>query len=140
MKIYTSYWARVRHFPLNLVGLNTTVWPPRYRPLGKDSRGVWVLNCQPLVPGAECNYLCRGACDPPHPENCAFLQTYRKQLDKIDFNEFYKYMKELSVKYDNADFAIIVFEPPTRKCSERLVIQQWFKNNGIEIEEWQPNT
>lgn len=137
MKIYTSYWAMVRNFPKNLVGLNTTVWPPKYRPLGTDARGVTVLNCKPLVPGRECEYLCRGKCEPAHPENCAFLQTYRKQLDKLNFNEFYNYIKELSVKYNNADFAFIVFEPPTRACSERAPIQDWLRSNGIEVEEWE---
>ena len=136
MKIYTSYWAMVRNFPTNLVGLNTTVWPSKYRPLGTDTRGVTVLNCKPLIPGHECEYLCRGKCDPPHPENCAFLQTYRKQLDKLNFTEFYTYMGELSKKYNNADFAFIVFEPPTRECSERRVIQEWFRDNNVEIDEW----
>ena len=139
MKIYTSYWSQVRNFPTNLVGLNTTVWPPKYRPLGTDKRGVTVINCKPLVPGRECEYLCRGTCDPPHPQDCSFLQTYRKQLDKINFNEFYTYMGELSKKYNNADFAFIVFEPPTRNCSERIPIQNWFHDNGIEIEEWHSN-
>ena len=139
MKIYTSYWAKVRDFPTNLVGLNTTVWPPKYRPLGTDARGVTVINCKPLVPGRECDYLCRGACNPPHPQDCSFLQTYRKQLDKINFNEFYTYIEELSKKYNNADFAFIVFEPPTRQCSERIPIQNWFHDNGIEIKEWHPN-
>ena len=137
MKLYTSYWAQVRNFPTNLVGLNTTVWPPRYRPLGTDARGVTVLNCKPLIPGRECEYLCRGKCEPPHPYNCEFLKTYRQQLDKINFPEFYSYMKELSKKYDNADFAFIVFEPPTRECSERRIIQQWVQDNGFDIEEWQ---
>ena len=139
MKIYTSYWAQVRNFPTNLVGLNTTVWPPKYRPLGTDARGVTVINCKPLVPGHECDYLCRGTCNPPHPQDCSFLQTYRKQLDRINFNEFYTYIEELSKKYNNADFAFIVFEPPTRNCSERIPIQNWFHDNGIEIKEWHSN-
>lgn len=139
MKIYTSYWAQVRNFPTTLIGLNTTVWPPKYRPLGTDARGVTVINCKPLVPGHECDYLCRGTCNPPHPQDCSFLQTYRKQLDKINFNEFYTYIEELSKKYNNADFAFIVFEPPTRNCSERIPIQNWFHDNGIEIEEWHSN-
>ena len=142
MKVYTSYWAQVRNFPTNLVGLNTTVWPPKYRPLGTDARGVTVLNCKPLVPGKDCEYLCRGPqiCGEMNPErtpyNCPFLQTYRKQLDKINFNEFYTYMEQLSKKYNNADFAFIVFEVPTCMCSERGPIQEWFRDNGIEIEEW----
>lgn len=139
MKVYTSYWAQVRNFPTTLVGLNTTVWPPKYRPLGTDNRGVTVLNCKPLIPGHECEYLCRGKCDPPHPYDCEFLKTYRKQLDKLNFFEFYSYMKELSKKYNDADFAFIVFEPPARECSERRIIQEWFKDNGLDIEEWHPN-
>lgn len=137
MKLYTSYWAQVRKFPTSLVGLNTTVWPPKYRPLGLDARGVLVLNCKPLIPGHECEYLCRGKCEPPHPYDCEFLQTYRKQLDRINFNEFYTYMEKLSKKYNNADFAFIVFEPPTRACSERRIIQEWIRDNGFDIEEWQ---
>ena len=139
MKVYTSYWAQVRNFPTNLIGLNTTVWPPKYRPLGTDARGVTVLNCKPLIPGRECEYLCRGKCEPPHPADCEFLKTYRKQLDKLNFSEFYAYMEKLSVKYDDADFAFIVFEPPTRECSERRIIQEWFKDNNFEIEEWHLN-
>ena len=140
MKLYTSYWGQIRNFPTNLVGLNTTVWPPKWRPLGTDKNGITVLNCKPCIPGRECEYLCRGNCDPPHPQDCKFLQTYRKQLDKINFNEFYNYIEQLSKKYNNADFAFIVFEPPTRNCSERIPIQNWFRDNGIEIKEWQPNT
>ena len=142
MKVYTSYWAQVRNFPTNLVGLNTTVWPPKYRPLGKDERGVLVLNCDPLIPGKSCEYLCHGPqiCAEMHPErtpyNCAFLKAYRQQLNKLNFFEFYSRMKELSKKYNNADFAFIVFEPPTRECSERIIIQQWFQDNGFDIEEW----
>lgn len=143
MKIYTSYWAQVRNFPINLIGLNTTVWPPKYRPLGKDKRGVIVLNCKPLIPGRECEYLCRGACEPPHPQDCSFLQTYRKQLDNLDFKVFYEYMQDLSRRIakkeglNEVNFAFIVFEPPTRICSERIPIQNWFCDNGIYIQEWQ---
>ena len=115
------------------------MFPPRYRPLGYDNNGVLVLNCKPLVPGNACGHLCRGECDPPHPQDCAFLQTYKAQLEKINFNEFYSYMEELSKKYNNSDFAFIVFEPPYRPCSERGVIQNWFHTYNIECEEWNPN-
>ena len=45
----------------------------------------------------------------------------------------------LKENLEYANFAFIVFEPPTRECSERIVIQSWFRDNGIEIEEWHPN-
>ena len=143
MKIYTSYWAQVRNFPKNLIGLNTTVWPPRWRPLGEDKRGVICINCPPLQPGVECEGLCNGKCDPKHPQDCTFLQTYQKQLNKIDFNNFKSHLlkyKDLFLKenpeYNDVDFALIVFEKYDNPCSERWPLQQWLRANGIEVEEW----
>ena len=142
MKIYTSYWAQVRNFPKNLVGLNTTVWPPKWRPLGQDKRGVWVIDCPPLKPGAECEGLCNGSCNPPHPQDCKFLQTYRKQLEALDINEFLDHLDNLSMSMaegegiKDVDFALIVFEAPTRACSERVMLQDWLRAHGVEVEEW----
>ena len=143
MKIYTSYWAMVRNFPKNLIGLNTTVWPPRWRPLGRDKRGVLVIDCPPLKPGKECEGLCAGKCDPKHPQDCAFLKTYDQQLCKLDFNKFMDNLQRIRSKFcesealDDVDFALIVFETPTNSCSERGPLQNWLKSHGVEIEEWQ---
>ena len=143
MKIYTSYWAQVRNFPKNLIGLNTTIWPPKWRPLGADKRGVWVIDCPPLKPGKECEGLCNGKCDPPHPNDCAFLKTYYDQLCKLDFNDFLQHLEKLKLRFckgealDDVDFALIVYEPLYKKCSERQELQKWLRKNGIEVEEWQ---
>lgn len=142
MKIYTSYWAQVRNFPKNLIGLNTTVWPPKWRPLGKDKRGVLVIDCPPLKPGKECEGLCAGKCDPKHPQDCAFLKTYDQQLCKLDFNKFMDNLQRIRSKFcesealDDVDFALIVFETPTNSCSERKSLQFWLKSHGVEVEEW----
>ena len=142
MKFYTSYWAQVRNFPTNLIGLNTTIWPPKWRPLGQDKRGIWVIDCPPLKPGRECENLCRGNCAPKHPKNCAFLQTYNNQLTSIDFSSFITKLQNLHDKICNneqltsVDFAFIVFEAPSNPCSERVAIQNWFRANNIEISEW----
>ncbi len=143
MKIYTSYWAQVRNFPKNLVGLNTTVWPPKWRPFGEDKRGVWVIDCPPLKPGKECEGLCDGKCLPPHPDECAFLKAYYDQLCKLDFNDFLQHLEKLKLRFcegealDDVDFALIVYEPLYKKCSERQELQKWLRENGIEVEEWQ---
>lgn len=143
IKLYISYWWQVRNFPKNLVGLNTTVWPPKYRPLGKDNRGVWVLDCPPLKPGASCNNLCRGDCNPKHPHNCNFLQKYKQQLDAIDFNEFMTKLNVIKEKISSGEqlqdiaFAFIVFEAPNNPCSERVMIRKWFSEHDIDIQEWQ---
>lgn len=145
MKLYTSYWAQVRNFPKTLFGLNTTIWPPKWRPLGADKRGIYVINCPILQPGPSCDGLCAGKCNPKHPHDCAFLQTYRHQLDQLDFNDFMKHLHLIHDNYckdeklEDVDFALIVFEKYDNPCSERWPLQHWIRENGLSIEEWMPN-
>ena len=145
MKIYTSYFAQLRKFPPNLIGLSTAHWNPKWRPMGKDKRGVICVDCPPFKPGRECDGLCNGNCNPKHPEDCAFLKAYKAQLDKISLAQFQNSLGKLASKIavqeniSDIDFALIVYETPSNPCSERVAIQQWGKEHNIKIEEWQPN-
>lgn len=145
MKLYTSYFAQLRKFPQNLVGLSTAVWNPKWRPMGKDKRGVICVDCPPFKPGHECEGLCNGSCNPKHPEDCAFLKTYKAQLDRLNLISIQQSLGKLAneiaqrEKLNSVDFAFLVYETPTNPCSERWMIQQWFKEHGVKIEEWQPN-
>lgn len=142
MRLFTSYWAKVRDFPKNLIGLNTTVFPPKWHPLGQDSRGVFVIDCAPLKPGIECEGLCNGKCEPKHPNDCKFLETYYNQLKSIEFTDFMWQLQKLhddictGENLKDVDFAFLVYEKYDNPCSERWPIQEWFKENGVEIEEW----
>jgi len=145
MKLYTSYFAQLRNFPKNLVGLSTAHWNPRWRPMGKDARGVICVDCPLFKPGHECDGLCNGKCNPKHPEDCAFLKIYKAQLDKINPIQFQNSLGKLASKISaqeklqNIDFALLVYETPSNPCSERVMIQQWGREHGIQIEEWYPN-
>lgn len=145
MKIYTSYWAMVRKFPKNLIGLNTTVFSPRWRPMGKDARGVICVDCPPFKPGHSCSGLCNGKCDPKHPNDCEFLKTYKTQLDKINIHSIQESLGKLATQIaqdeglQDIDFAFLVYETPTNPCSERVAIQQYFKEHDVECKEWNPN-
>ena len=145
MKIYTSYFAQLRKFPSNLVGLSTVVWNPKWRPMGKDKRGVICVDCPPFKPGHECEGLCNGKCEPKHPEDCAFLKAYKAQLDKLNITRIQNSLGKLAkqISYDEGlqdiDFAFLVYETPSNPCSERSAIQQWFREHGMPIEEWHPN-
>ena len=142
MKIYTSYFAQLRNFPSNLVGLSTAVWNPKWLNPGRDKSGAIWLDCPPFKPGKECSGLCNGKCAPKHPNDCNFLQVYRKQLDRLDCNMIISKLEVLANKImeaedlPNIDFAFLVYETPQNACSERRVIQEWFHANGVEIEEW----
>ena len=145
MKIYTSYWAMVRKFPKNLIGLNTTVFSPRWRPMGKDARGVICVDCPPFKPGHSCSGLCNGKCDPKHPNDCEFLKAYKTQLDKVNIYSIQESLGKLATQIaqdeglQDIDFAFLVYETPTNPCSERVAIQQYFNEHGIECKEWNPN-
>lgn len=142
MKLYTSYFAQLRKFPRNLVGLSTAHWNPKWRPMGKDKRGVICVDCPPFKPGRECDNLCNGNCNPKHPEDCTFLKAYKTQLDKINLIQFQNSLGNLAAKIaaqeniQDIDFALLVYETPSNPCSERVVIQQWGKEHNIKIEEW----
>lgn len=145
MNIYTSYWAQVRKFPPSLIGLSTCVRNPKWRPLGKDKRGVICVDCPPFKPGRECEGLCNGKCEPKHPLNCLFLKNYKTQLDRINLITIQNSLGHLASRIcadehlSDIDFAFLFYETPTNPCSERVMVQQWFKEHGIQIEEWHPN-
>ena len=145
MRLYTSYFAQIRKFPTNLVGLSTAVWNPRWRPMGKDARGVICVDCPPFKPGHSCSGLCNGKCNPKHPDDCEFLKAYKAQLDKLNVHSIQESLGKLATqiardeKLQDIDFAFLVYETPTNPCSERVAIQQYFKEHGIKCEEWNPD-
>lgn len=145
MRLYTSYFAQLRKFPPNLVGLSTAVWNPRWRPMGKDARGVICVDCPPFKPGHSCSGLCNGKCNPKHPDDCEFLKAYKAQLDKLNVHSIQESLGKLATqiaqdeKLQDIDFAFLVYETPTNPCSERIAIQQYFKEHGIKCEEWNPD-
>ena len=146
MKLYTSYWAQVKNFPKNLVALSTVVWEPKwYKVGGIDKNGVISLQCPPLRPGKACDGLCNGKCNPKHPQDCKFLQEYRKQLDAIDFSVFMRKINKLHdiiqerEKINDVNFAFIFYEKYDNPCSERWVVQDWLRTHNVRIEEWEKN-
>ena len=142
MKLYTSYFAQLRNFPPNLVGLSTAIWNPKWLQPERDKNGAIWLDVPPLKPGHECDGLCAGKCNPKHPDDCQFLITYKQQLDKIDFQKFMMNLSRLEeqIKQEenlsHVDFAFLVYETPQNPCSERRIIQPWLYEHGIEVSEW----
>ena len=136
-----------KKFSKNLVALSTVVWEPKwYNVGGVDKNGIISLRCRPLRPGHSCDGLCDGRCEPRHPQDCAFLREYRKQLDAIDFDDFIQHLLDLQARLledfpdrKELDFAFIFFEKYDNPCSERWVVQDWLRAHGVEIEEWHPN-
>ena len=134
------------------IPFSTAIWPPSFFHAGSpapDKNGVLLgLRANPFIPGP----LCEGDCKGPNccnlkidsAEKCNFLKHYRQQLDKLNFNKVIKRLEELGLVAkeelgfeEEPELILIVFEAPQNPCSERRVIQEWFSDHGMEIEEWQ---
>lgn len=151
MKIFVSYFYKVRFFKRNMVPFSTAVWSPawygRDGSQHKDKNGVWNgIHVNPLVPGKSCSGLCRGReyCSNGQPTKCDFLKKYREQLDALDFNKIIARLEQIAaqVKSDEGfdeepEIVLLVYETPQNPCSERRVLREWFQDNGLELPEWE---
>ena len=156
MKIYTSYFYQIRFFKPNMIPISTAVSDPVWYHGGTRNNGMVFLDknnvinglrIAPLAPGKTCSNLCRGrdACSVKNPDECNFLSEYYKQLSKIDFNTFMQdlnfHVNTVCKLFDIKDepiAAFIVHEALDNPCSERVIIQRWFNDNGLSVTELNP--
>ncbi len=154
MTIYTSYFYMVRFMRPWEIPLSTAVWDPKWFHKFRGQDYIFcdkngVLNgvrASLFAPDETCRDLCGGPVDCPtmDPTTCVFLKKYREQLDRLNAPEFVRYMSMVGdtfkdmLKLDRVpDFILLVHEAPNNSCSERRVIQQWFADNNISVQEWQ---
>lgn len=156
MKIFTSYFYQIRFFKSYMIPLSTACSDPRWYHDGCGNKDIVFydknnvingLRILPLVPDSTCSNLCRGReyCDTVEPSSCAFLQAYYKQLQSIDFTKFMDSLTEhissvcKMAWIDVEPFVVfIVHEAINNPCSERSIIQRWFADNGVIVEELNP--
>lgn len=138
----------------HMVPLSTAVWDPKWfhqnhnqEYVWKDKNGVYNgLRAPVFAPGPLCENLCRGpeTCVTRDPRTCLFLNTYRYQLDQLDFDNIVTRCESMGKRIQNLEkfveepiIILLVHEAPQNPCSERRVIQEWFAANGKEVVEWQ---
>lgn len=144
MRIFTSYFYQIRFFNKDTYPFSTAMWDPKWFHdfKGEDyvfqhSDGViYGMKYYPFVPGPTCDGECHGreGCPTGDPSKCDFLRHYREQLDKLDVNTVLKEIED--IVGPDADVCFIFHEAWDNPCSERRVVQEWFKDNGVEIKEW----
>lgn len=143
MNIYTSYFYKVRFLRPDQLAFSTAVWDPKWfhdfrSPdyVFVDKRGV--INGLRAPMFAPIAHSCKG---PEHctysPSDCPFTNSYRQQLDALDFEDVMEYFRKVTevVGYTDPDIVLLVYERPTNPCSERIPIQQWFASHGVTVKE-----
>lgn len=153
MKLYTSYFYMLRFFKPSCIPLSTAMWDPKWYHAFQsqdyvfwDKRGVINgLRIAELRPGPTCENECRGPenCATKSPSTCPFLHNYLEQLRALDFDHFYDKLETVAANFkqnyqllDEPSIIFMVHEAPTNPCSERVVIQQYFKEKGVLVPEW----
>ncbi len=153
MKIMTSYFYQIRFMKPNYIPLSTALWDPKWFHQNqkqdyqwKDKNGVWNgLRAEPFAPGPLCENLCRGpeSCGSKDPKQCEFLRVYLNQLRHLDFTNIMMRFQMLANSVQEAEgfteepIVVLIFhEKYDNPCSERWAVQQWFKENGMEIKEF----
>lgn len=146
MKFYTSYFYQIRYFKPYQIPFSTAIWNPAFfREVHIDINGVINgLRANPFIPGPICKNDCRG---PEHclvtPDECLFLKHYRMQLNRLKIDQIITRFEEIAREVqkdlgfnEEPEIILIVYEAPNNPCSERRVIQEWFRDNGVEISEY----
>lgn len=142
MRIYTSYFYKIRFFKPNQIPVSTALSDPKWfhQNQGKSHKFIdknGVLNgirAEWLKPGEKCHDLCHGREGCPYePSSCAFLRAYKEQLESMPIEESVRRLEELGCYLKSIigfegepEIVLIVHEAPTNKCSERSVLQGYF--------------
>lgn len=154
-RIYTSYFYNVRFMRPHVIPLSTAVWDPKWFHAFKGPKHTFIdkngvingLRAEPFAPGATCSHLCRGAenCATKDPNTCPFLRAYFDQLMTLPFNDVVGRMwrlgdkcHELTKAPGDPVFVYLVHEAPDNPCSERIAIQKYFLENGVQCTEFDP--
>ena len=125
MKLYISYFAKLRKLPPNILPLSTAVYKPKWYD------GLSIRELSPYkIKEVECIN-----CDHAHYETCSFLKQYREYLETLDFDEVYHKLNTVS-ELTNMDVCLLVYEVTSNPCSERGPLVDWFKTHGVEITEF----
>ena len=152
MKIYISYFYKVRFFKENMFGVSTAKWDPRwfhnfngenFRYIDKNGvlnglRAPILVLPDELAGEIDCCKPC-----PHEPPHCRFMTAYRKYLNSLDFDDIYNRLDDLGhraaavLAVDDPIVILLVHEPTSCKCAERPVLQQWFAEHGVELKEWE---
>ena len=143
MNILISYFYNIRFFPESLVPVSTAVYDPKWYHAFKSQNTIFsdkrnVVNgnrIDILSPYKIANCECKD-CLIKDASKCSFIRLYREYIFSLDFDCVYNKLLNISHAFNDADICLMVYEKPDNPCSERAIIVEWFKINGIDVKEF----
>lgn len=135
-----------------MIPVSTAIWDPKWFHdftydqdyIFKDKRGIYNgIRAEIFLMPEDYQCECGPNCLTHNPQNCNFLQDYRKHLDTLDFDYVMGELERIAHKVqeieqfkDEPIIVLIVYETPKNPCSERQSLIDWFMAHGLLIEEW----
>lgn len=119
MKIYTTYFAKVKDLPRDVIPIAVCLYPPR---------GWTGLGCSQLAPTTTVFYKYKSTGD-FDTFAAEYIQT---TLGHISVQECLAYLSKCS---GGRDVALVCFEKNPDEC-HRSILAAWFEYNGISVSEW----
>ena len=142
MKIATSYFYQIRNFKPSMIPVSTCLSDPEwFKPKdGKeyyiDKRGIICgLRYEPLIVQSQGTHYCPCEEKEVLKGNCPTMQEYRQLLETVDFNKMIKDFQYCLNKLHADTIVLIVYEAPNNLCSERVALQNYFTEHGLQCEE-----
>lgn len=142
MKIKISYFYMIRYFKPYQIPISTALYPPKWFTPHIDKNGVINgLIISDFQPDPHSNYCSN--CTKDKYTYCEFLRDYREKLNRLNIEYVLNELAVTATKVKNylkfnedPEIIFIVFEAPNNPCSERLPIIEYFRNYGIEVNEF----
>lgn len=139
-----TYFYNVRHLTKNQMPLSTAMFPPKW--YADSNKSKVFLDKNLVINGLTIHeFVPKSAeecpCIEKNSTKCSFLKTYRKQLEKLDFEKVISSYENLARKISSIisieidEIVLLVYEKPTNSCSERVVLKELFNDNGRILKE-----
>ena len=68
------------------------------------------------------------------------MKRYREQLDALDFADMMRRFDSMAQRVvtngEEPEVVLLVHEAPDNPCSERWALFDWFRQHGIEVNEY----
>ena len=118
MKIYTSYFAMVRHLPEELCKVSISLYSPP---------GFTGASLSVLAPSKQllADYK-------QNKDERAYTERFHKQLQSLSVENIVHRLEQLST---GKDCVLLCYEKTENFCHRHLVAQ-WQRDAGYDVEEW----
>ena len=133
IKIVTSYFYQIRNFTPNIIPVSTALSDPAwYRPPeGKeyyiDKRGIICgLRYEPLIVQRYGEHTCPCESKDLAPACPTMIEYEQLLFSLVDKEKTLKAFEYCCNKFNADTIALIVYEAPSNKCSERAALQRFF--------------